>query len=141
MPPKTAIVILVDDHEDSRAMYALMLSHAGFHVVAAATAEEALGLAQQLQPDAVVTDVRLAGASGLELAQRLRADARTREMAILVLTGDIRARDHGPDVGFDRFLLKPFPPSALADEITATLAERARIAGDDSHQSKARLLH
>ena len=130
---KAALVILVDDHEDSREMYQLTLSSAGFRVVATATAEEALRLAQKLQPDAVVTDVRLAGESGLDLAQRLRGDVRTRKAAILLLTGDIRARQRASEVGSDRFLLKPFLPGALADEIAAALAERARTIADGGH--------
>ena len=108
--------------KDSCAMYALTLSAAGYEVVTAGSAEEAFGLAQQLRPAAMVADVRLPGVSGLDLTRQLRADDRTRDMAILLLTGDADVRARAAEVGADRVLLKPVLPAALAAAIAATLA-------------------
>jgi CheY-like chemotaxis protein len=131
----TSLVILVDDHEDSRTMYALTLASEGYEVVTAGTAEEALDLAQQLRPAVIIADVRLPGASGLELTRQLRADDRTKHAAILLLTGDIRTRELGAGAGFDRLLLKPFPRDLLAAEIDTARGKRGSIV------SWARQLH
>jgi two-component system phosphate regulon response regulator PhoB len=129
------LVMLVDDHEDSVAMYALMLGAIGFRVATAATAEQAYELAQQLRPDAVVADVRLQGSSGLDLARRLRTHERTSHMAILMLTGDACARQSAEDVGSDRFLLKPVTPAELVAAIVGAVAERQQVAGDMNRQA------
>jgi CheY-like chemotaxis protein len=131
----TSLVILVDDHEDSRTMYALTLASEGYEVVTAGTAEEALDLAQQLRPAVIVADVRLPGTSGLDLTRQLRGDERTRDAAILLLTGDMRTRELAAAAGFDRVLLKPFPPDLLAAEIDTARSKR------DSIVSWARQLH
>jgi CheY-like chemotaxis protein len=125
--PDTSLVMLVDDDDNSRTVYAQALTSKGYEVVTAGTAEEALPLAQQLQPAAIVTDLRLPGASGLYLTRQLRADDRTKDAAILLLTGEVRMRDKGAFVGSDRLLLKPLPPGALAAEIDTAIAKRARI--------------
>jgi CheY-like chemotaxis protein len=125
--PEEMLVIVVDDHEDARAMYALVLAWLGFRVLTAESAEDALILARRYRPQAIVTDVRLPGASGLELTQQLRSDARTRGMAILLLTGDAQACDHREYVDFDRILLKPCLPDTLAREISQTVAARTRL--------------
>ena len=123
--PSRSLVFVIDDHEDSRDTYALYLSSAGFEVLALENAEEALRLAQRLRPAVVVVDVRLPGASGFDLTRRLRVDDRTRNAAILILTGDGLARERSAAVDADCFLLKPFPPEALVVQIVAALAERA----------------
>ena len=129
------LVMLVDDHEDSVDMYALMLGAVGFRIATAATAEQAYDLAQQLRPDAVVADVRLQGSSGLDLARRLRAHERTSHMAILLLTGDACARQSAEDVGSDRFLLKPVTPAELVAEIVGAVADRRQVAADLDRQA------
>ena len=62
-------VMLVDDHEDSVAMYVFGLEAMGFSPLTATTAEEAYERACNLHPDVVVADITLSGSSGLDLAR------------------------------------------------------------------------
>jgi DNA-binding response OmpR family regulator len=123
------IVLLVDDHEDSAAMYAIGLLAMGFQPVTSDTAEDAFARACQLRPDVVVADVTLTGSSGVGLLRRLRSDQRTHNAGIIVLTGhdDRSTRQEVSHAGCDRFLLKPCLPDVLALEIRAVLNQR-RIA-------------
>ena len=100
------IVLIVDDHEESLAMYAFGLLAKGFLPVTASTGEEAFARACQIRPDAVVADVSLPDISGLDLARRLRTDARTKNASIVVLTAQAApsVRHQADAAGCDRFM-------------------------------------
>jgi CheY-like chemotaxis protein len=123
---ESPVVLLVDDHEDSAAMYAIGLLAMGFQPVTAETAEDGFERACHIQPDVVVADVSLSGASGLELTRRLRNDRRTRDAGIIVLTGHAydSMKDQARAAGCDRFLIKPCLPDVLAFEIRDVLTNR-----------------
>jgi two-component system, cell cycle response regulator DivK len=121
--------MLVDDHEDSVAMYALGLEAMGFQPLTAATAEEAYARACTSHPDVVVSDITLPGSSGLDLTRQLRRDAHTSNTGIILLTGHSGSdvQREADEAGCDRFLLKPCMPDALAAEIRAVLATRKAL--------------
>jgi CheY-like chemotaxis protein len=101
-------------------MYCESLRAQGFDVTVASSAEEALGSIRHSHPAVVVTDLRLKGSmDGVELARRLRSNARTKDVRIIMLTGaDFgEERDRAESSGCDRFLLKPCLPESLASEI------------------------
>ena len=113
-------MLIVDDDRDTREMYSESLRSMGFDAVTASSAEEALQLAATMLPAAVVTDLRFKGKmDGVELARRLREDARTKHVRIIMLTGAALGdeRDRAEACGCDRFLLKPCLPEALASEV------------------------
>jgi two-component system cell cycle response regulator DivK len=130
VPQVSPVVLLVDDHEDSRAMYAISLLAMGFQPVATTTAEDGFSRACRIHPDVVVADMTLVGASGVELARRLRGDPRTKDAGIIVLTGHAfgSTRQDAMDAGCDRFLLKPCLPDVLALEIRDLLNRRQDVA-------------
>jgi two-component system cell cycle response regulator DivK len=107
-------------------MYALGLLAMGFDPLTAETAEDAFARACTYHPDAVVADVTLAGGSGLDLTRRLRQDVRTKDTAIVVLTGHTGAsvRRQADEAGCDRFVLKPCLPDMLALLIREVLDSR-----------------
>jgi DNA-binding response OmpR family regulator len=117
------IVLIVDDDEDSVAMYAIGLLAMGFQPIAAGTAEDGFVRACENRPDVVVADVMLRGSSGLDLARRLRQDARTRHARIIVLTGQDGddMEEQAFEAGCDRFVVKPCAPDQLAVEILGAL--------------------
>src|SRR4051812_4279262 len=80
------VVLVVDDFEDVRDMYAQFLSTEGFKVALASDGEEAVDKAIRLRPDIVIMDLRLPGINGWEAAQRLRQDESTRNTAIIIMT-------------------------------------------------------
>jgi two-component system phosphate regulon response regulator PhoB len=118
--------LIVDDDQDSRDMYSLALSIMGFRPCAVSNAEDAFARACDMQPDAVVADVTLPGASGLDLTRRLRADIRTKEAGIIILSGHATAaaEQRAIEAGCDRYLVKPSLPDALALEIHHVLNSR-----------------
>jgi CheY-like chemotaxis protein len=126
VPRSSPVVLIVDDHQDSVAMYAFGLLAMGFQPVTAGTAAEAFGRACTCHPDVVVADVTVSGGSGLDLTRQLRQDARTKDTAIIVLTGQGGAsvKREAADAGCDRVLLKPCMPDALAVEIRDVLVTR-----------------
>jgi two-component system, cell cycle response regulator DivK len=120
------LVLIVDDHLDSCAMYAEALRFMGFQSVTEQTAEAGFARACAIHPDVIVADVMLPGISGFELTRRLRDDERTKDAAIIVLTGRTFGADEqqANEVGCDRFLLKPCLPDDLAMEIRHVLSAR-----------------
>ena len=129
LPSSPPIVLIVDDHEDSLAMYAFGLLAMGFQPLMAETARDAFTRACEFHPDVVVADVTLRGHSGLDLTRWLRDDARTRDIRIIVLTAHagVSMEHQAHDAGCDRFLAKPCLPDALAGEIRHVLLERDHV--------------
>lgn len=107
-------------------MYAVALSMMGFRPVTAENGEDGFACACDVHPDVIVADVSLPGISGLELTRRLRDDERTKDTGIIVLTGRTLgwAEHQAGDAGYDRLLLKPCLPEALALEIRHVLTAR-----------------
>jgi CheY-like chemotaxis protein len=117
------VVLLVDDHEDTVAMYALALSVMGFQPVTATNVGEAFERACTCHPRVIVTDLSLSVLSGFDLIHRLREDSRTQGIPVIVLTGLTLAsiRQQAREAGCHRFLLKPCLPAALAGAIRDVL--------------------
>jgi CheY-like chemotaxis protein len=95
-------------------------------VESAADGHETLSKAMELGPQAIVMDVSLPGLDGLEVARRLRGDARTRSIPLIAITGhggeDIMALTES--AGFDCYLLKPCLPDRILAEVTRLVEGR-----------------
>ena len=121
MPTNT--VLLVEDETDIREMLSFSLQRAGFEVVAAETAEQALEALDGPLPALVIIDWMLPGMSGVELARRLRRDALTKDIPTLMLTarGEEADKLKSFDAGIDDYVTKPFSPRELIARIKALL--------------------
>jgi len=129
----SASVLVVEDEPQIQELVAVNLEHFGHRVRRASTAEEAEAAIRSALPDVVVLDWMLPGESGLAFARRLRADARTRDLPILMLTARAMEQDKisGLEAGADDYLTKPFSPKELAARIKAVLRRRApQLSGD-----------
>lgn len=118
-------ILVVDDQADLRLLIRLSLRSLG-EVIQAASAEQALGMIDERLPDLAVLDVCLGqGRSGIELCRSLRADARTRGIAIILLSANGQQSDiaAGLAAGADDYIVKPFSPEALG-AAAARLLER-----------------
>jgi DNA-binding response OmpR family regulator len=117
-------VLLVDDHRDTREMYAVALEFQGMAVRCSSTAAEALATIALERPDIVITDLHLSGQSGLDLAHTITSQAASRPLPVILLTGDTRAdlAARGRLAGCAAVVIKPIMPDALGDLITATVA-------------------
>jgi two-component system, cell cycle response regulator DivK len=113
------LILVADDFKDDRDMVAHFLSLKGFRVTLASDGEEALNKAFQLHPDLIILDLWMPGIGGWEALRRLKGDARTQRIPIVVLT----ARDFvsAKAVGSDGCLIKPCPPDILFAEINRVL--------------------
>jgi len=129
----SATVLVVEDEPQIQELLAVNLEHIGHKVVRAASAEEAEAAIRESLPDVLVLDWMLPGESGLAFARRLRADERTRELPILMLTARAMEQDKitGLEAGADDYLTKPFSPKELAARIKAVLRRRAPQLADD----------
>lgn len=111
------LVLVVEDDQDSREMYAEWLVYSGFRVVQARCGEEALAKAHELLPDLITADFTLhgGGMDGYELCERLREDARTRAIPVLAVTASAMDSHvmRAWQVGCAAVLIKPCPPDVL----------------------------
>ena len=127
-PPATSkpLVLVVDDYQDAREMYAEYLEFSGFRTAEARNGAEALEKAFALTPDVILMDLSLPVMDGWEATRRLRADARTRNIPIVALTGHALT-GHGngtKEVGCDAYVTKPCLPDALVQEVKRILDAR-----------------
>lgn len=113
------VVLVVDDHEDTRQMSLLVLSSQGFHATAAAGAEDGFARASEDRPDVIVTDLAMPDGDGWDLIQRLAADDRTRDIPVVMVTACATesVRERAAREGVDSFFFKPCPPDVLAAEL------------------------
>lgn len=122
------LVLVVEDYQDAREMYTEYLRFSGFAVAEASNGYEALEKASSLMPDIILMDLALPRMDGWEATRRLKADARTRDIPIVALTGHALAghADSATKAGCDSFVTKPCLPDALVAEITRMLDLRRK---------------
>ena len=118
-------VLLVEDDQAGRRLYAEWLTQAGFSVKQAHNGLQALEQAFDLVPDVVVTDLNIPGIDGFELTRRLRLDPRTRNIPVVSVTGYAAfAADpaRAQRAGCNTILEKPCSPDDLESAIRALIA-------------------
>jgi two-component system phosphate regulon response regulator PhoB len=129
----SASILVVEDEPAIRELVVFNLQQAGHRPVVAASAEQALALMREELPDMILLDWMLPGMSGVDFARRIKADARTRDVPIIMLTarGDEQDKITGLETGADDYITKPFSPRELNARIKAVLRRRApQVAGD-----------
>jgi two-component system phosphate regulon response regulator PhoB len=119
-------ILIVEDEPAIAELIAVNLRHNGFQPVWAIDAETAQRELDEILPDVILLDWMLPGESGLSLARKWRASARTKAVPILMLTarGDEADRVAGLDAGADDYIVKPFSPRELLARIRAVLRRR-----------------
>ncbi|WP_048438670.1 phosphate regulon transcriptional regulator PhoB [Caenimonas sp. SL110] len=120
-------ILIVEDEPSIAELIAVNLRHNGFQPVWAEDGESAQREIDAVLPDAILLDWMLPGQSGLSLARKWRADARTRPVPILMLTarGDEPDKIAGLDAGADDYITKPFSTQEMLARIRAVLRRRA----------------
>ena len=133
MGAMTANILVVEDESAIQELIALNLEQAGQRALRADTAEQALEMIQVELPDLILLDWMLPGQSGIELARRLRGDARTKKLPIIMLTARAEEEDklRGLETGADDYITKPFSVKELQARIKAVLRRRAPEITDD----------
>jgi CheY-like chemotaxis protein len=114
LPPDGPLVLVIEDDEDTRFLYAESLVHLGYRVAGECDGASGIEAAFRLRPDAILMDLAMPGMGGVEAIRKLRADPRTSDCLVIVVTGSgmkwfAAAREAGCDV----FCGKPFDPTAI----------------------------
>ncbi len=116
-------ILVVDDEASIRDMVAMTLELNGYHCLQASGALDAHSIILEQHPDLVLLDWMMPGVSGVELARRLRRDAATCNIPIIMLTAKAEEADKvgGLDSGVDDYITKPFSIRELMARIKAVL--------------------
>jgi two-component system phosphate regulon response regulator PhoB len=127
-------ILVVEDEAAIAELVAINLRHAGYDVSLAADADGARQSVDRMLPDLVLIDWMLPGQSGLALAKAWRAEARTKQLPIIMLTARADEGDKlaGLNGGADDYVTKPFSPKELLARIRAVLRRKAPQALDDA---------
>ena len=127
-------VLIVEDEPSIAELLAVNLRHNGFAPIWAEDGDSAQRELDAVLPDVILLDWMLPGSSGVQLARKWRADARTRQVPILMLTarGDEPDKVAGLDAGADDYITKPFSTHELLARIRAVLRRRAPEQAGDS---------
>ena len=108
-------VLIVDDDDVIRQLISVNLALEGFEVAAAVDGEDCLQRVGEIAPDVVTLDVMMPRLDGYATAERLRADPKTKDIRVVLLSARSEERDlvRGEAIGVDAYLTKPFDPEEL----------------------------
>ena len=120
------LILVVDDYQDAREMYAEYLQFSGFRVAEARNGNEAVAQAFSLRPDLILMDLSLPGMDGWEATRLLKGDDRTKHIPVVALTGHALAgaSEGAKKAGCDSFVTKPCLPDELVVEVRRMLHRR-----------------
>lgn len=116
-------ILVVEDEREVRDLIAVNLQRAGFRTLCAASVPEAEALLREELPCLVLLDWMLPDTPGVLFARRLRAEQRTADIPIIMLTARVREEDRimGLEAGVDDYVTKPFFPRELMARIRAVI--------------------
>jgi DNA-binding response OmpR family regulator len=128
-------VLVVDDEEGIRVLCRVNLELGGYEVVEAADGVEALEVAKATRPDLIFLDIMMPRMDGWEVLQRLKEDARTANIPVVLLTARTSEEDQirGWGEGILEYLSKPFNPQRLVE-----WAEQAMTPRDSANEDERR---
>ncbi|MGY5120569.1 response regulator [Streptomyces sp. 900105755] len=130
VPGASGRVLVVDDNKVIRQLIRVNLELEGIEVVTAADGAECLDVVHRVRPDVITLDVVMPRLDGLRTAAQLRADPRTRDLPLAIVSACTQQEvETGLDVGVDAFLAKPFEPAELV-QVVRELIERGRGGGE-----------
>ena len=127
---RSPVVLVVDDHEDTRQMSLIVLRSQGFNPMAAVGGEAGFACACELKPDVIVTDLAMPDGDGWEFIQRLSSDARTKSIPVVMLTACATesVKQRARHEGIAAFFFKPCSPDVLAAELRRLASARTSSA-------------
>lgn len=119
-------ILLVEDDPGAIRLVRYILEQEGYEVLTAPNGVEGLRKAREEDPDLLILDVMLPGLDGFELCRRLRADAQTAGLPVLMLSAKTQEIDEttGLKMGADAYLAKPADPSEIVARVGTLLQKR-----------------
>ena len=126
-------ILVIEDEPAIQELIAVNLAHAGHRVQPAFTAAEAEASIREALPDLILLDWMLPDLAGTAIARKLRADTRSKNIPIIMLTARAQESDkvEGLEAGADDYITKPFSPKELLARIKAVLRRRSPQLTDD----------
>lgn len=120
-------VLVVDDSDVIRTLITVNLEIEGFEVLQAVDGLDALEKVLAARPDVMTIDVKMPRLDGFDTVERLRADPRTHDLKIAMVTACAQESDlrRGDEVGVDAYVTKPFDPSSLVRTVRDLVEHRA----------------
>jgi len=114
------VVLLAEDHDDSRRVYGLILRHFGYQVEEATNGEDAVELARRSHPDLVLMDIGLPVLDGWQASRILKSDPETTGIPLIAFSAHIDSTaDLAGRATFDGYILKPVSPLELVRRVGA----------------------
>ena len=109
MSDPARLVLVADDHPDSRAVFRAILEHHGRSVLDVCDGEACLRVARERRPDVIVLDLRMPAITGWDVALHLKRDPVTAGIPLLAVTASAFPEDHARalEAGCSRVLVKP----------------------------------
>ncbi|MFC1959631.1 response regulator [Chloroflexota bacterium] len=134
----TEKILIVDDDVDSLKLIGLMLQRQGYEIAAANSGTQALAKANSDSPDLIILDIMMPDMDGYEVCKRLRLNASTQDIPIIMFTAKTLVDDKvaGFEAGADDYLTKPTHPAELASRVKAVLVRTASKSGEVNEQGK-----
>lgn len=119
-----ALILLVEDQQELRQLYAQQLTLSGFDVIQASNGAEAVAHTASHAPDVVLMDLSLPVMDGWEATRQLKSDDRTAHIPVVALTAHDGSGElqRATRAGCDWFVPKPCPPDALIAEVRRVLS-------------------
>ncbi len=130
-PPTRKKVLIVDDEKDIVDLVAYNLGRNGYDTLTASDGNDALDSASKNSPDLIILDLMLPGIDGMEVARRLKSDAKTASIPIVMLTAKGEETDVvvGLTLGADDYVTKPFSMKVLLARVSSVLRRSETGAG------------
>lgn len=123
-------ILVVEDDEDIMELISYNLKKEGYSIVSAVTGEEGVKQAHSASPDVILLDVMLPEIDGLEVCRRLKSEAKTKSIPVIMVTSKGEESDvvAGLELGAEDYVVKPFRPKELVARIRAVLRRRSQPA-------------
>jgi DNA-binding response OmpR family regulator len=118
-------ILVVEDEADTNELLCRILERQGLVCRGAQEGKQAIVLASETSPSAILLDLMLPDVSGFEVYEQLRRTGPLRRIPVIVVTAldDEASRQRGRQLGADAYLTKPFLPQQLIDEVREALAD------------------
>jgi CheY-like chemotaxis protein len=116
------LVLLAEDHEDTRRVYGLILRHYGYQVEEATNGIDAVELTKTWHPNLVLMDIGLPGLDGWQASRILKSDPETHSIPLIAFSARVDSTaDLAGRPTFDGYILKPVSPLELVKRVSAYL--------------------
>jgi DNA-binding response OmpR family regulator len=127
-------ILIIDDSADTRLVVSARLKKHGYDTAFAADASQAIAVARQTQPDAIILDLGLPGGSGFLVLERLKANIMLSSIPVIILTADesLESELKGLEAGATAFLHKPAQEEALIAAVECAIGSVTEYSNIDA---------